>query len=239
MGGTSYPQCRKELRLIRHGGQGLRRVIGRASSATARVRTRALSFATGARWEPSAGLQWHRTRVACRLERVGCQRDLVVDEHCRQCTCRAAGSAPGSVRWRRALRSIAPEDPRCVSLLATRRETLVCHPRQVAWSWIARSARCLAIRGKQMGGDAGFVQKHEVGASQVVRRRCSRDPLRNATSPIGSEGGPWFLTVRHDAPARRSRTSRHHSAWRGRSFRAWRGPGAPQSRGLRCRNGFK
>ena len=48
----------------------------------------------------------------------------------------------------------------------------------------ARAARCPAVPPKQIGGDAGFVQKHEVGDIPGRRRRVPRDPRGRDVRPI-------------------------------------------------------
>ena len=48
----------------------------------------------------------------------------------------------------------------------------------------ARAARCPAVPPKQIGGDAGFVQTHEVGDIPGRRRRVPRDPRGRDVRPI-------------------------------------------------------
>ena len=48
----------------------------------------------------------------------------------------------------------------------------------------ARATRCPAVPPKQIGGDAGFVQKHEVGDVPGRRRRVPRDPRGRDVRPI-------------------------------------------------------
>ena len=48
----------------------------------------------------------------------------------------------------------------------------------------ARAARCPAVPPKQMGGEAGFVQTHEVGDIPGRRRRVPRDPRGRDVRPI-------------------------------------------------------
>ena len=48
----------------------------------------------------------------------------------------------------------------------------------------ARAARCPAVPPKQIVGDAGFVQKHEVGDVPGRRRRVPRDPRGRDVRPI-------------------------------------------------------
>ena len=48
----------------------------------------------------------------------------------------------------------------------------------------ARAARCPAVPPKQIGGAAGFVQKHEVGDIPGRRRRVPRDPRGRDVRPI-------------------------------------------------------
>ena len=48
----------------------------------------------------------------------------------------------------------------------------------------ARATRCPAVPPKQIGGDAGFVQKHEVGDIPGRRRRVPRDPRGRDVRPI-------------------------------------------------------
>ena len=48
----------------------------------------------------------------------------------------------------------------------------------------ARAARCPAVPPKQIGGAAGFVQKHEVGDVPGRRRRVPRDPRGRDVRPI-------------------------------------------------------
>ena len=49
---------------------------------------------------------------------------------------------------------------------------------------IQRPTRCPAVPPKQIGGDAGFVQKHEVGDIPGRRRRVPRDPRGRDVRPI-------------------------------------------------------
>ena len=48
----------------------------------------------------------------------------------------------------------------------------------------ARATRCPAVPPKQIGGDAGFVQTHEVGDVPGRRRRVPRDPRGRDVRPI-------------------------------------------------------
>ena len=48
----------------------------------------------------------------------------------------------------------------------------------------ARAARCPAVPPKQIGGDAGCVQTHEVGDIPGRRRRVPRDPRGRDVRPI-------------------------------------------------------
>ena len=48
----------------------------------------------------------------------------------------------------------------------------------------ARATRCPAVPPKQIGGAAGFVQKHEVGDVPGRRRRVPRDPRCRDVRPI-------------------------------------------------------
>ena len=48
----------------------------------------------------------------------------------------------------------------------------------------ARATRCPAVPPKQIVGDAGFVQKHEVGDVPGRRRRVPRDPRGRDVRPI-------------------------------------------------------
>ena len=48
----------------------------------------------------------------------------------------------------------------------------------------ARATRCPAVPPKQIGGDAGFVQTHEVGDIPGRRRRVPRDPRGRDVRPI-------------------------------------------------------
>ena len=48
----------------------------------------------------------------------------------------------------------------------------------------ARATRCPAVPPKQIGGDAGFVQPHEVGDIPGRRRRVPRDPRGRDVRPI-------------------------------------------------------
>ena len=48
----------------------------------------------------------------------------------------------------------------------------------------ARATRCPAVPPKQIGGDAGFVQKHEGGDVPGRRRRVPRDPRGRDVRPI-------------------------------------------------------
>ena len=48
----------------------------------------------------------------------------------------------------------------------------------------ARATRGPAVPPKQLGGDAGFVQKHEVGDVPGRRRRVPRDPRGRDVRPI-------------------------------------------------------
>ena len=48
----------------------------------------------------------------------------------------------------------------------------------------ARATRCPAVPPKQIGGDAGFVQQHEVGDVPGRRRRVPRDPRGRDVRPI-------------------------------------------------------
>ena len=45
-------------------------------------------------------------------------------------------------------------------------------------------ARCPAVPPTQIGGDAGFVQNHEVGDVPGRRRRVPRDPRSRDVRPI-------------------------------------------------------
>ena len=54
------------------------------------------------------------------------------------------------------------------------RNVLVCRRPQGAWSW---TQRCPAVPPKQIGGDAGFVQTHEVGRSACNPRGRDVRPI--------------------------------------------------------------
>ena len=79
----------------------------------------------------------------------------------------------------------AVENPRCGQPRDPRhaaRNVLVCQRPQGAWT--ARATRCPAVPPKQIGGDAGFVQPHEVGDIPGRRRRVPRDPRGRDVRPI-------------------------------------------------------
>ena len=80
----------------------------------------------------------------------------------------------------------------------------------------ARATRCPAVPPKQIGGDAGFVQKHEVGDIPGRRRRVPRDPRGRDVRPIVFGRADRFFKRSGRGPARRARPSAHSRAWRGR-----------------------
>ena len=95
----------------------------------------------------------------------------------------------------------------------------------------ARATRCPAVPPKQIGGDAGFVQQHEVGDIPGRRRRVPRDPRgRDVRLIVFGRADRWalFLTVRPRARTARQTvgTSR---AWRGRPSAQPRCVGAAQA----------
>ena len=57
----------------------------------------------------------------------------------------------------------------------------------------ARATRCPAVPPKQIGGAAGFVQKHEVGDVPGRRRRVPRDPRGRDVRPIAFGRADRFL----------------------------------------------
>ena len=71
----------------------------------------------------------------------------------------------------------------------------------------ARAARCPAVPPKQIGGDAGFVQQHEVGDIPGRRRRVPRDPRGRDVRPIVFGRADRFFNGQaegpHGAPDRR------------------------------------
>ena len=71
----------------------------------------------------------------------------------------------------------------------------------------ARAARCPAVPPKQIGGDAGFVQTHEVGDIPGRRRRVPRDPRGRDVRPIVFGRADRFFNGQaegpHGAPDRR------------------------------------
>ena len=71
----------------------------------------------------------------------------------------------------------------------------------------ARATRCPAVPPKQSVGDAGFVQKHEVGDVPGRRRRVPRDPAAATSGRSCSDGRTVFFNGQaegpHGAPDRR------------------------------------
>ena len=71
----------------------------------------------------------------------------------------------------------------------------------------ARATRCPAVPPKQIVGDAGFVQKHEVGDVPGRRRRVPRDPRGRDVRPIVFGRADRFFNGQaegpHGAPDRR------------------------------------